>query len=566
MIRHLRRAVVAVLGCVALVACTGVPTSGPVVRVSAQPGRLYPGVEIAPAPPDTDATPVAIVEGFLHAMASWQPDYRVARAYLTEAASAAWEPDAGVGVFATDNAVIVNESEARIRGTLTGTLDEAGTYRASAEAFDHEFGLVRDAQGQWRISNPPRGLLVSEQLFGSAFTRISVYYRMAGQSWLVPDARFFPRGEQMLPEAAAAVVGEPSAWLAAAVETPEVRTPFAGVSLGPNGVARVSLARPAQAVDAEHQRALAEQFVWTLRQFDAVGAVELGWAGEGAWVIDGYGTTVPVTAFADADPAARQTSRQLFGVAEGQVVRLSEGSTAAGALVVSPGIADAQAAAVRPDALGVAAVGGNGTTLTLAPLGESTTEVVFTGEGLVRPHWSRLGELWLADGAGQLWVLPVDGDWTRVSVDGLAAGARVRAVRVSPDAARIALVVETASGGRTIGVAWLERSDDGLVAAGFRPLSLSPSTASPLDVGWSGEDTLLVLVSNDTARSVLRVTSDGASLSAIGPVEVRDFVELAVAPGVAAMVRTADGEVWQYGGDFRWSPFATGVTGISYAG
>lgn len=37
-------------GCLLLVGCTSVPTSGPVVSVSAEPGRINPGVEIAPAP------------------------------------------------------------------------------------------------------------------------------------------------------------------------------------------------------------------------------------------------------------------------------------------------------------------------------------------------------------------------------------------------------------------------------------------------------------------------------------------------------------------------------------
>ena len=71
----MRRLLLAVLVlAVALAGCSGVPTTGPVERVSAAPGRLNPGVEIAPAPPGRNATAITVVEGFLHAMASYQPD------------------------------------------------------------------------------------------------------------------------------------------------------------------------------------------------------------------------------------------------------------------------------------------------------------------------------------------------------------------------------------------------------------------------------------------------------------------------------------------------------------
>ena len=59
-----RRQLLVALGLAGLTAgCAGVPTSGPVARVSADPGRINPGVEIAPAPPDRNASPGEVVEG-----------------------------------------------------------------------------------------------------------------------------------------------------------------------------------------------------------------------------------------------------------------------------------------------------------------------------------------------------------------------------------------------------------------------------------------------------------------------------------------------------------------------
>ena len=85
-----------------------------------------------------------------------------------------------------------------------------------------------------------------------------------------------------------------------------------------------------------------------------------------------------------------------------------------------------------------------------------------------------------------------------------------------------------------------------------------------LDVGWRAADSLLVLVSDGRTTSVLAVAQDGSTVVPIGPSAATDLVELAVAPGVPPMVRSAEGAVWRYNSDFRWSSHATGLTTIFY--
>ena len=156
-----------------LTGCSGVPTTGPVERVSADPGHINSGVEIAPAPPGSNASPIEVVEGFLHAQASWQPNYQVARAYLTPQAALSWRPEAGVRVYAEGNTVVATDSAAMLRAPVVGTLDAVGAYRQATGVLDHDFGLVQDAQGRWRIGNPPEWLTISEYLFASAFARVT---------------------------------------------------------------------------------------------------------------------------------------------------------------------------------------------------------------------------------------------------------------------------------------------------------------------------------------------------------------------------------------------------------
>jgi len=67
---------------------------GPVVegRPAGEP-LPPPNVAVLPTGPRSGDDPVAIVEGFLSSMASYEPGYPTAREYLTPTAAAGWEPE-----------------------------------------------------------------------------------------------------------------------------------------------------------------------------------------------------------------------------------------------------------------------------------------------------------------------------------------------------------------------------------------------------------------------------------------------------------------------------------------
>lgn len=561
-----RLATLIVVLALALVGCSGVPTEGPVERVSAAPGRLNPGVEIAPAPPDRNAIPITVVEGFLHAMASYQPDYSVARTYLTAEASKAWSPGAGVRIYAEGNPVVATETTATLRAPVVGSLDAQGAYRQSTETIDHDFGLVRDAEGQWRINTPPAGLLISEYLFSSAFTRVTPYFYAPGGRWLVPDPRFYPRGAGAFEGAAQAVVGGATVWLAPSVEPapPDIALERATVSAA--GVVRIELRRGAGDLDDAQRIALATQFVWSFRSFESVVAVSVGWAGEDPWLVEPYGQTIPVTGFPEADPAPRQGSRQLFGLEGGRIVRVMEGPTGTGNVQVAPGVVAATHAAVRQDALLAAAVTGDRSSLELAPLSESVLRPIGASIGLRRPQFARQGSLWVNNDAGELAVVTPQGEWTNLYVEGFGEG-RVEAFRISPDGLRIALVVQRPGGQQVFGLARIQHEGPATVVDGWREVNVATGSLAQftvLDVGWRAADSLLVLVDDGRSTSILAVAQDGSTVVPIGPTATSGLVELAVAPGVPPMVRSAEGEVWRYNSDFRWSSHATGLGEIFY--
>lgn len=556
-----------VAACLLLAGCSGVPTSGPVERVSADPGHINSGVVIAPAPPVGDATPIEVVEGFLHAQASWQPNYRVARAYLTERAEASWQPEAGVRIYAEGNPVVATDTAATLRAPVVGVLDAAGSYVQSAGVLDHDFHLVKDAAGHWRIDNPPEGLTISEYLFGSAFARVTPYFFEPGGKWLVPDPRYFPRGSQAYEGGVRALLDGPTAWLAPAVRRTPVDASLVSVSVSSTGAAGIVLRGPGHP-DAAARAALLTQLAWTFRQFETIRAIEVSWEGDDQpWTLPPYGRTIPVAAFPDADPVPRQGSRQLFAVAAGHIVRAMEGGQGGADLVVAPGVVGAVTGAVRSDAVAAAAVTADRKSVLKAPLAETSVKSVLTGSGLERPNFDRQGLLWVNDGAGVLRVSGGEGDWRQVDTSAIGEGA-IDTFRLAPDGARIAIVVTRPSGARALGIARVERGDQISVRM-WREVNVATapvSQASVIDVGWRTPDSLLALVGEGRTTQVFAVAQDGSSIASIGPTTLADPVELAVAPGVPPMVRTFSGEVWRYNSDFRWSLLRTGTSSVFYPG
>lgn len=567
MSRGFRRHVAVAVACVlalAIAGCMSVPTSGPVTRVSSQPGRVGSGVVIAPAPPAADASPIEVVEGFLHAMAAWQPNYRVAREYLTVDADAAWDPEAGVWVYAEGNPVVATDTSARLRAPLVGSLGAGGAYHPASGQVDHDFGLVHGDDGQWRIGNPPQGLLISQYLFSGAFVRTPVYYFAAGADWLVPDPRFFPRGQQAFERACRAVTEGPTDWLAPAVDSDTAGVVCEGIAVDDAGVARILLKRGPEEPSVAQRQALVTQYAWTLRSFATVTAVQLAWSGEEPWVVAPFGQTVPVTAYDDAAPQWRQASRQPYGVVDGHLVRVPDAASDGSALVVAPGVRDAVLAAVRPDALQAAAVLGGRDRLVLAPLVEGEPELVRTSPGMRKPRYSRQGELWISDDRGQISFRLPDGHWVDLTIGGVP-NAQVEAFRLAPDGVRIALVLRRPDGGTDLGLARVVRAGGRVSVDEFRAV-LPPGDGRVVDVAWRTPDLLVVLMRAGETESVWTVAEDGSSTDALGPDLGVDLIELAASPDAPPLVRTTDGVVQRWSADLSWSVIAEGIDSVFYPG
>lgn len=578
----------AVAAALALAGCATVPTTGPVQQHTPSGNGVDAGVRIDPLPPSVGASQLLVVEGFLHAMSVYQPDYAVAREYLTDAASNDWDPRAGVQIYADGFPPTEYEQIVALPAPVSGTLDASGRYSpasgdpgtgyAPGKNNVHNFTLIKNDDGQWRITNPPEGLLVSRYVFTTGFVEVNLHFPDPTGSALVPDPRFFAAGEQSVVRAVQAQLDGPSDWLAPAVARVDTEgITLLGVEVDPTGIAKVTLGGTAGELSAEDRGMLLAGLAYTLAGLDQVSAVQVVAGGE-TWRSPAGQTVVRPDQFRELAPEGN-TSRSLLVVQDQEVRRLANTAdwdelTRIEVPFSRPGQVAASAGLAT-----WAATSADGTRLQVAAAGDDAARTLREGRGLLRPSFSRSGELWSPAAAGLDALQVFDGTRrVRVSVEQPDRPARldrlpVVALAVSPDGARVAMILRQ-SGSTVVGLARVERGADGtIVLAGWRTIDVASTTGTAgraLDVGWEAETELLVLQDTDTGTggtrtsSVIRVSEDGATATDIGPNEAVQLSQLAVAPNRA--VALGSGGVYRLDGEFNWNLAITAVDAVAYSG
>lgn len=586
--RSMREAAAAALLALIVAGCAGVPTSGPVRQHDSYDQQVDSEVRVAPVPPPPEASAMLVVEGFLHAMATDSAGFAVARQYLTDSANRAWNPLAGTSIYADGDrpreleGSTEDEPLISLGGTLTGTLSPAGEYREGVGGLRHDFGLVRDADNQWRISKPPDGLLISRYHFTTNYVAQDLHFLDPAGTALVPDPRFLPQGSALPGLLVRGQLAGPGQWLAPAVRPrPAAVLGVERVDVSPQGIAGVELAPSAAQLSDDARQTLMAEITTTLTQLPQINGVQLI---VGSTLLSRPGTTTTTLVqadFADLAPADRRTSAGQLLVVRDQQVRtvqptqlLTEGEP------VFPGLVDPGAIAARSDLSEAATVSPDGTRLSVAGPDSASPTVLFEGRSLLRPDYSRQNELWAigdrADANG-FQVFAGDEHALRPVVATDIPEERVRAFRISPDGARMALVLDglVVDGDRVeqVGVVRIVRQAEQIRLEGFRPVTVSPPAEAGrrlVDVGWTTATELLVLVSHGTtagarAESVVRVDQDSASAEDIGPAETSGLRELAVVPYRQAVLR-GDGVVLIREGDYNWRPTPVAVDAVTYSG
>src|SRR5699024_6308587 len=177
-------------------ACARIPTSSP-ISPRTLTGQTQPGAPYVQAlPPAPGATPEEVVAGFVQAGVGSEEDFAVARDYLTAEAAASWDPEALITIYAGSQELKVTQAgEGRLGHVLhTGAhLDEHGVKSLLSGPTSREIEVaIEEVDGQWRLSEVPDGIYLSEAAFETLYGPARLYFLDARERHLVPDHRWFP--------------------------------------------------------------------------------------------------------------------------------------------------------------------------------------------------------------------------------------------------------------------------------------------------------------------------------------------------------------------------------------
>ncbi len=541
------RATIAALvsaACVGLAACAAVPTSGPIEQGPVvDAGESSQFIRVIAAPPSVGASPTEIVRGFLEANASLESDHAIARRYLTPAAAGSWEPDASTTVYQQSSLELAEGGDDSItaRLAITNRLDDAGTLDpvdpAATEEIDFTLEQVVDGAAgvpQWRIADPPDGILISDTDLRRAYRQYQVHYPSARSGALVPDGRLLPVVGPSLPTALAErVISGPAEWLA-----PGVRPgapPGTALALGAvpvsNGVALVELTDQALAATDVQRQDLAAQLTWTLTQLAEVTSVRLQVGGE-PYDVPGAPEVMDRSAWQERSPDSLTTgptgdARLPYFVLEGEaIIRVSEG----GRTSVQLDVPDADSLidlGVALDQRAAAAVEPDRRSLWVLPLDPGITQQRIKGGRIGGASFDVDGRAWFTDSGRVLRLVP-NGLPQEVMVEPALESGSVRSVHLARDGTRAVLV---AGGVLYLGV--IQQGPSGLIIGSTRRIATGVSGVR--DVTWRNSVTLDVLGRTDTSSlQVLRVGVGTGEAQLLG--SPSDPLEVTGAPGSATLV------------------------------
>jgi hypothetical protein len=558
------RLVVAAALLLALPGCSTVPMTSSTVQITQAPARPAEVLGIEPLLPEAGAPPEDIVRSFIDAAASTRPGHPVAREHLTPEAAGSWNDETGITVIGQDYATVTTETGAvEVTANVVGTIDPRGVFVVGGSGtFTRQYTLEQ-VDDEWRITDPPDGLIILEPDFQRLYEEAAVYFVDPTGQRLVPDPRYVLAGEALPTTIVERLIAGPSAYLPAGA----VQNPLNGAQLrsnvSPDGQLAVVDLTGLSAEPSPLLSELSAQLVWTLTQLRNVSITEVEVRIDGEPVAiddvpDEQGTDHWVGFGPDVVPLETVghylVNGALHTVTTGEPTPGPAGQGAYGLTEASASV-DATTGelsflvGVRPEA--------GGSTLLAGPYAGDLAPVLSSARLASPSVATTRSEIWVVRDSTSVVRVQPGAPPQAVTAPTLPGLGLTEVLRLSPDAVRAALVVD-GPGGRALFVGTVVRADDGSVALrDFR--AIAPELSRVVDVAWRDSETLLVLAGDAGQEGIVpySVGVDGWGLAEIPtaglPSQPRS---IAAAPTRQPLVN-AGGTIWQLAGG-TWSTLVRG--------
>jgi NACalpha-BTF3-like transcription factor len=502
----MRRALVAVLGACALVltACTEIPRLGPVNSVDFEQIDDTVDVDFLPPGPSVGASQEEILLGFIAAGTAAQNNYRVARSYLAEEISNEWNPNQVVLIRAGEGQVqLVDDETLQYSVPVLASVDESGRYdQAQAIGFqDLVFGFVEE-NGEWRISDAPPGIVLTEAAFREAFASFRLYYFSADYREVVPDSRWFATRGDVMSKIVRGLIDAPTFWLDQGA-TVTAFPPGLRLVLPPvvvNGQALVDVTSVMLETDEVQRQRVLQQLTLSLQQVPGVASVEI---------------SVNQIPLAIELPAEEQISLSFGRDARAMVVRGREFGYVQGGRIERIDAVSDQVGALRPSQVFFAPTRQEAAVVTEEGVwriggGVAPSEPLDAREGLVRPVIDGCGVLWSATtalGPEALLVFPATGEPDDVAIE-LPADSTLVTMELARDNTRMVFVVQTETGVRVL-LAAIERDDECFPQRLGDFVELAQLTGQAVDAAWVDEQDIAVVSRQGSVGEAVLVDVSG---------------------------------------------------------
>lgn len=492
-----------------LVSCGTIPTSGPINSgldissfVTRSPSSLIP------QPPQLGMSQAEIVAGFLAANSSVVGDFSIAREYLVDFVAAEWVPTAGVQVF---------ESELAIQQTGVDTITATGIPRidfddqlrpqlvAGINERSISFFLIEE-NGEWRISNPPSGIILLNDEFQQNFEISVLWFVDRTYSRLVPDFIAISRINDPATQLIRALTNGSSNWLKPAVVN-LVGADFIGEFVGIERIKDrviVDLESDVLRLSNREQQLLIGQLAQTLLPLKEVNQLEVAVGGQTLTVL---GQTNPVDLKSDFWFGNRtEKVTNIYAIdSVGRLIQPGAELSVRSWLNLFP----------NPTSLAVA---GNEQDIAIAIPQRAEIAVGDRGQAPVTIRqvssvrnldFDATGQLWFLNLNSRLWFCFDGNQLKQVNVP-VPANSRLNHVMIAPDNIRAATIVESGATS-TLSIARLVSNELSLSLKDDR--SILTLTGEVQDLSWFSATEVVMLVKFPSQNQPVAVIVDLATAS-----------------------------------------------------
>jgi hypothetical protein len=476
----------------ALTACVGIPSSGPVnVGLSLSEDSGGSNIAFNPEGPQIGATQQGILRGFVASFTSTTGGYAVSKQFLSQSFAGKWDPRQSVQVRSGVPQIgQVDGSTLTYSFDTVATVDGTGSYSQNSQSFTLTFSFVKE-DGQWRIS---------------------AYFIAPDNRYLVPDVRWYPSGTASTRIVTALLAGPPD-WLKGAAfsrfpDGTKLSDASSVVTLI-EGVAAVDLSKEALAASARDRQYMYLQLTESLRAVSSISKVSLSIQGA-AVQLDDLGSAAPQVDMS-VDSQALALRRGEFG--------FYANASVAGIAGISSKVVALQPkdATLSSDRQSVAVLGSGGVSLVSRG---AAPALIDARPYLIAPSLDEDGYIWSVPANMPNAIIVFDASGTRHTISPkLQDGSQIVTLQVSREGARVLLLLSTPTGPRLMVGAILRNEKLEPTGIGPAVVDVSLGNGDAVDATWVDQWTVgtLITTAGQSKVELFAIGGQKTSLSSLLP-------------------------------------------------